>query len=222
MTIFRETYFYIEAGYVWGEGHTPEQSEKFNAEIKRIFETELTGWKLLNPDRSAGTCAEYGYKDGISKLYCHPMNLSGIINTELKMYVEMALRKSEVIELRYTKEFKEYENITLEEVKKRIQDRKFEIVKDLFNVFQTRQRKFYHYIGNCDRIADKYHVDAINQKWNHAEYDIIRDVLKYAVEIGVIKQAKDERDVNIYRSLNKTEFKAWQKKNPALMQIIGV
>ena len=32
MTIFKETYFYIEAGYVWGSGHTKEQSEKLDAE----------------------------------------------------------------------------------------------------------------------------------------------------------------------------------------------
>lgn len=221
MTIFKETYFYIEAGYVWGSGHTKEQSEKFNAEIKRIFETELTGWKLLKPEIN-GACNEYQYKDGISKLYCHPMNLSGIIDIELKKQVETALKNSKVIDFRYSKEFAEYENISMEEVENRIRNRKNDIVKDLFNIFQTNRRNQYYFIGNCDRLNSKYHINSINQKWDNHESKIIREVLKYAVEIGVIVTAKDDRDIEMYRALNKTEFKAWMRKNPVLLKEIGV
>lgn len=221
MTIFKETYFYIEAGYVWGSGHTKEQSEKFDAEIKRIFETELTGWKLLKPAIN-GACNEYQYKDGISKLYCHPMNLSGIIDIELKNQVETALKNSKVIDFRYSKEFAEYENISMEEVENRIRNRKNDIVKDLFNIFQTNRRNQYYFIGNCDRLNSKYHINSINQKWDNHESKIIREVLKYAVEIGVIVTAKDDRDIEMYRALNKTEFKAWMRKNPVLLKEIGV
>lgn len=44
--MFKETYFYIESGYIWGKGHSENESNIFNAEIKRIFENVLTGWTL--------------------------------------------------------------------------------------------------------------------------------------------------------------------------------
>ena len=218
--MFKETYFYIEAGYVWGSGHTKEQSEKFDAEIKRIFENVLTGWTLKEKTIN-NACNEYLYKDGLSSLYCHPMTISGIIDIELKNQIETALKNSKVIEFRYSKEFKEYENISMEEVENRIRNRKNEIVKDLFNIFQTNRRNQYYFIGNCDRLNSKYHVNSINQKWDNHESKIIREVLKYAVEIGVIVTAKDDRDIEMYRALNKTEFKTWSKKNKQLLQEIG-
>lgn len=220
MTIFKETYFYIESGYVWGSGHTLEQSEKFDAEIKKMFE-KLPDWKLLEKTLSA-SANEYQYKDGISKLYCHPMELSGIIDIDLIPVIEQAIKEcnQDIIKFRYTKTFKEYENISIEEVENRIRSRKNEIVKDLFNIFQTNRRNQYYFIGNCDRLNSKYHVNAINQKWNNNAHKIIREVLKYAVEIGVIVTAKDDRDIEMYRALNKTEFKAWMRKNPALTKEI--
>lgn len=219
--MFKETYFYIESGYIWGKGHSENESNIFNAEIKRIFENVLTGWTLKEKTINSA-CNEYLYKDGLSSLYCHPMTISGIIDTELKNQVETALKNSKVIEFRYSKEFNQYENISMEEVENRIWNRKNEIVKDLFNIFQTNRRNQYYFIGNCDRLNSKYHINSINQKWDNHESKIIREVLKYAVEIGVIVTAKDDRDIEMYRALNKTEFKAWMRKNPVLLKEIGV
>ena len=219
--MFKETYFYIESGYIWGKGYSKNESNIFNAEIKRIFENVLTGWTLKEKTIN-NACDEYLYKDGLSSLYCHPMTISGIIDIELKNQVETALKNSKVIEFRYSKEFKQYENISMEEVENRIRNRKNEIVKDLFNIFQTNRRNQYYFIGNCDRLNSKYHINSINQKWDNHESKIIREVLKYAVEIGVIVTAKDDRDIEMYRALNKTEFKAWMRKNPVLLKEIGV
>jgi hypothetical protein len=219
--MFKETYFYIESGYIWGKGYSKNESNIFNAEIKRIFENVLTGWTLKEKAIN-NACDEYLYKDGLSSLYCHPMTISGIIDIELKNQVETALKNSKVIEFRYSKEFNQYENISMEEVENRIRNRKNEIVKDLFNIFQTNRRNQYYFIGNCDRLNSKYHINSINQKWDNHESKIIREVLKYAVEIGVIVTAKDDRDIEMYRALNKTEFKAWMRKNPVLLKEIGV
>lgn len=218
--MFKETYFYIESGYIWGKGYSENESNIFNAEIKRIFENVLTGWTLKEKTIN-NACNEYLYKDSLSSLYCHPMTISGIIDTELKNQVETALKNSKVIEFRYSKEFNQYENISMEEVENRIRNRKNEIVKDLFNIFQTNRRNQYYFIGNCDRLNSKYHINSINQKWDNHESKIIREVLKYAVEIGVIVTAKDDRDIEMYRALNKTEFKAWMRKNPVLLKEIG-
>ena len=116
--MFKETYFYIESGYIWGKGHSENESNIFNAEIKRIFENVLTGWTLKEKTIN-NACNEYLYKDGLSSLYCHPMTISGIIDTDL-------------------------------------------IVKE-----------------------------------------------------------SDSRGINLYRALNKTEFKTWSKKNKQLLQEIG-
>ena len=81
--MFKETYFYIESGYIWGKGHSENESNIFNAEIKRIFENVLTGWTLKEKTINSA-CNEYLYKDGLSSLYCHPMTISGIIDTDYR------------------------------------------------------------------------------------------------------------------------------------------
>lgn len=218
--MFKETYFYIESGYIWGKGHSENESNIFNAEIKRIFENVLTGWTLKEKTIN-NACNEYLYKDGLSSLYCHPMTISGIIDTNLIEIIKKELENSRIIELRSYKTFSEYENISNEEVQNRISLRKNEMIKDIFDTFQTKTRKHYFYIGNLDRLRDKYHIGTVLDKNNAIERIVLENTLNYMIDINLIVKESDSRGINLYRALNKTEFKTWSKKNKQLLQEIG-
>lgn len=41
------------------------------------------------------------------------------------------------------------------------------------------------------------------------------------IDINLIVKESDSRGINLYRALNKTEFKTWSKKNKQLLQEIG-
>ena len=219
--MFKETYFYIESGYIWGKGHSENESNIFNAEIKRIFENVLTGWTLKEKTIN-NACNEYLYKDGLSSLYCHPMTISGIIDTDLIEIIKKELENSRIIELRSYKTFSEYENISNEEVQNRISLRKNEMIKDIFDIFQTKTRNRYFYIGNIDRLRDKYHIGTVLDKDNDIERLVLENTLNYMIDINLIVKESDNRGINLYRALNKTEFKTWSRKNKQLLQEIGV
>lgn len=219
--MFKETYFYIESGYVWGKGHTEADHQTFNAEIKRIFENVLPGW-TLKEKTIKNACNEYLYKDGLSYLYCHPMTISGIIDTNLIETIKQELENSRIIELRNYKTFSEYENISNEEVQNRISLRKNEMIKDIFDIFQTKTRNRYFYIGNIDRLRDKYHIGTVLDKNNDIERLVLENTLNYMIDINLIVKESDNRGINLYRALNKTEFKTWSRKNKQLLQEIGV
>ena len=219
MTVFKQVYFRIEAGYVWGKGYDKETSKKFENEILRIFSKKLQ-WQIKQEAKN-GSC--YEFNNGISSLYCHAMDISGIIDIELIPAIENELKASNVIEFIKTDIYKEYLNISHETAKERIKERKNEIIKDLFNIYQTKSINQYFYIGNSDRLIETYNIDTID-KYNDRDTtkEVIEQTLGYMSERGLIVTAFDYKDTTIYRALNKTEFNAWKKKNPALLSKLGV
>ena len=95
------------------------------------------------------------------------------------------------------------------------------MIKDIFDTFQTKTRKHYFYIGNLDRLRDKYHIGTVLDKNNAIERIVLENTLNYMIDINLIVKESDSRGINLYRALNKTEFKTWSKKNKQLLQEIG-
>ena len=85
---FYHVYFRIEAGYVWGSGMSRERLEAFYAEIKTLF--CANGWKIQPVGRYGNSV--YVVKDK-TRLYVHPMELSGACDENDILSVEEILRK---------------------------------------------------------------------------------------------------------------------------------
>lgn len=207
MNEFYKTYFYIETGYVWGYGHTEEQSKDFDDKMEKLF--KKLDWELKEEHKN-GVCATYKNKYGISQLYCHPMSLSGVINILLKEEIEEAI-KEVGIELRFSKTFEKYENISKEQLIERILNQKEEIKKDLFEIFRTSRTHLYKSISLYREVARKYYVNIIGRDNNNLEENMVYDMLQEMItdDLIVIMPHKD----NYCRALNKTELKEWKKLN---------
>lgn len=95
---YKKVYIFIETGYKWGKGHTTEQSATFEAEIRKIL-TEL-GFNVWT--RSFSASALECYNDS-ENLYCHPMDLVGVLKPESIPAIEKALKESKVIKFSHTK-----------------------------------------------------------------------------------------------------------------------
>ena len=104
----------INSGYVWGKGHTKEQNEIFESEIKRI----LTNIGFKKWHKRLQSAAWEGVKDDQEALYCHPMDLVGYVDfKETLPIIERELIKSKIIEFRttYIRDMKKKDWIYLKE-----------------------------------------------------------------------------------------------------------
>lgn len=203
MKEFFKTYFYIETNYKWGIGHTEEQAKNFNEKISEMF--KKLNWELKTECKN-GVCATY--KHDLSELYCHPMELSGVIDISLKDEIENTL-KEVGIELRYTKIYDKYENISKEEVSNRVWQQQEQIEQELLQEFQTKRKNQYLPISVCDQVARNYYINTIGRTNNNLEDSIIYDILKQMKVKGLILNYPNND--RYCRALNKTELKQYFK-----------
>ena len=94
----QKVYIFIESGYVWGKGHSDELSAVFEKEIKSILSSLGFGNWHKSMRCSAWQCFR-GENEG---LYCHPMDLVGIIDIDTLSEIEEKIKQSKVIKFRET------------------------------------------------------------------------------------------------------------------------
>lgn len=95
----KKVFIFIEAGYVWKKGISDEQNNLFVQEIKEIL-TAL-GWGDWTKELSmaAWEC----FKGENERIYCHPMELTGVIDIDNGLKeIEEALKKAKHIKYRHT------------------------------------------------------------------------------------------------------------------------
>lgn len=79
----------LDSGYEWGHGILPAAAERFHQEMKTLFTG--AGWEYLAP---AFDNASPEYVKGKSRLYCHPMEVSGPCAASLMSEVAQLLEKA--------------------------------------------------------------------------------------------------------------------------------
>jgi len=94
----KRVYIFIESGYVWGKGHTDEQSATFEKEIKSILSSLGFGNWYKSMRCSAWEC----FRGENESLYCHPMDLVGLIDIDTLPEIEERIKQSEVIKFSRT------------------------------------------------------------------------------------------------------------------------
>lgn len=96
------TYFRIDTGYLWGSGLSEEKTRRFYDEITLLFVN--AGWDIQHAS-SFGNCI-YVIKDK-TKLYVHPMELTGPCREELIPEVTALLEKGRTWSLTSVERFEE-------------------------------------------------------------------------------------------------------------------
>jgi len=93
----KKVYFRIDVGYVWGKGISIELNTIFINEIKEIL-TNL-GWGKWT--KMFGHSSWECYRNENEYLYCHPMDIVGIMDIDNgAKEIEAALIESDVIKFR--------------------------------------------------------------------------------------------------------------------------
>lgn len=206
--VYVKTYFRIEVGYKWGEGHSEDQSDTFNNELERIF-AEL-GFDIQVP-KSRWT--SYTVTRGKERLYCHPMNLSGEVFESSIAEIEEALKGSDVIKYRFTDTYDKIYEYTREDVLELLENNyRDKTIEMILNTCRTTRKNKYKAF-NYDSFNEP--IKTIDKEVGENTYiDFFKGIVNELVDQGLLLKMNNESDY--YRTLNKTEMKLWERKNGSL------
>lgn len=179
-------YFYIDSGYQWDHGMSEEQHDRFFGEMKELF-TEA-GW-TVEEGRSSGVCPTF-HKGG-SKLYCHPMELSGPCERSLYSEVEKLLDSAQSCRLRFSKEFGQIYAMTDDQYKAALDTVRGDIESDLMKSFATKRRNLFHhgFYPNMEAVAKQYRVPTLTRYLGITSDDIHMQYTKSVFD-DLVKQGK--------------------------------
>lgn len=150
------TYFRVDAGYQWGRGLSEEKTNAFYVEIKKVF-TEK-GWSIKEHE-------PYGTIDVIkdkTKLYVHPMDLSGPCEEALIPVVEEMLRSCSSFSFRHTDVFNELADLDAEGLTEKYRERNEANDFLILSSFKTRRKNLGYFISaTLFRLGDRIRIETI-------------------------------------------------------------
>lgn len=198
---YAKVYFRIDTkGFNCMNGFFQNESDcvDFHNEIERIIE-------------SFGIPESCGYNQNNEYLHAHPQTISGIVNKDKIKSVAEAIDNSQSMKIRWVDVYNEYADISDNEYKKILDDKKAEIIKYIIEKCCTKRKDTYCYevdIAVC--AQERFKVDRINAiedvNKHGMTYNYIVNIIDTLVSNGLLIRTSDGEGI---RSLNKTE----QKKN---------
>lgn len=192
--MYRNVHFRIEAGYVWGEGMSENASKAFHDEINQLFIN--AGWEII-PPRFSSACPDAA--KGKSKLYLHPMDVSGAIDEALIDEVKQILDKGRTFTCYHVDVYEEVYDWTDEEYTVWLDERKESIKKDLLDMFRTKRRNLFvtRDYAVIQTVKEKYHVHRLDsfvgRSTNDVEWRYVQTMFDEMVQDGcfTIAQTKN-------------------------------
>ena len=187
---YKNIYFRIKAGYKWGEGMDDEQKADFFTEIQSLFHT--AGWSVEKRD-STGSCPSV-YK-GLSRLYCHPMNISGEVSESLIEQIKDILKNGTTFEHYHTDEYDTIYDMTDEAYQSYLNNNSEQIQAEILKAFTTKRSNLYYDEYNSGRVLQsvggKWHIHRIQngENWRRAndlESKVINSIFEDMVSNGTI------------------------------------
>lgn len=202
-TPYVKTYFRISCGYVWGEGINEEKYEFFKSEVENIFNS--LGFDII-PCRSSSGCDSA--VRGKESLYLHPMDFSGYILKTTIPSIEKAIQDSR-LSLVCVDVFETVYDADEEFILEKLRAAKNEIRKEIFEEHRTNRKSKFVINGAYTNLVTVHLLD--NALTNKIYREFITDLKEEMVKEKLLIKAVDYP--GYYRSLNKTELKAWERTN---------
>jgi hypothetical protein len=135
---YGHVFFRIEAGYKWGSGMDPKNTQAFFAEITQI----LTGIGFkVTPVKDPGGCPTADR--GIEHLYCHPMDVSGWVKISSIPEITKAMTGAKTFTMRSVDTVEEAYNYTPEEFQAKLVEMKPEFEAELLSMLKTPRKNLY-------------------------------------------------------------------------------
>ncbi len=206
--IYYNTYFRIEAGYVWGSGMSKEDTLCFFEEMKQLF--SKAGWSVEESGSSSGCPTVH---KGGNHLYCHPMQLSGPCEPSLRPEVERLLTGAETCFLRSFDTYSQVYDVTDEQYQSALEAARKDIAADLMQAFRTEHKHQYiqGYYSIVDEVAEHYRVPTLDRSSGvicsddvHIRY--ITGVFQDLTKEGKILYRESDRGGKQYRAATGPEL----------------
>lgn len=175
---YKNVYFRIEAGYRWGEGMDDIKKAAFYTEVKTLFES--AGWCVVSHEHN-GSCPVV-QKD-LSSLYCHPMEISGVIAINLIDEVKGLLGNGLTFNHYNTDEYDTIIEMSDDEYRAYLDGNRKAIRRDIIDAFKTKRSNLYISQSNANAIFNavcrKWHIHRIQSGRNWRDANIIEAELIY-------------------------------------------
>lgn len=192
-SVYIKTYFRIESGYVWGQGHPEHLSKAFEKEARQIL--SQLGFKYEKPENM-----HYCYKGfrGSESLHCHPQNLSGWLKEESISKIEGIIKNAKSFRWRHTDTYDRCFNYTPSELISELMENDDAIEHLILQAYKTpRSNLMKGYVSDIKTpinfIRDKLKLGLLEGKYIEGKFLSL-------VENGKIKTGKNKWGNTIYRS----------------------
>ena len=188
---YKDIHFRIDSGYQFGRGFDETKSAAFNEEITKLFID--AGWSVKQPT-SRGTCATVNKEK--NRLYLHPTDVSGELETTLIPEVENILSNATTFSHYKTDVYQELADMSDEEYREHLDSKRENIEQDLIEMFKTKRRNLYiaSWFAVVERVKEKYRIARITNHIGRTSDDIewiyVENVFKELVERNAIITAE--------------------------------
>lgn len=208
--VYRETFFYIDSEYNGMSSGWPnvETAKAFHQETRAMFQG--AGW-TLEPGED-GVCDTV--RKGKQFLYLHPQHFSGPVQEGNIPEIENRIRKAKTFFYVGRKLYKTYREWTDEEYLAYLDTQKNAITDELLKRYKTANRNRY-IIGGCTLdVADKFHVDRIDDPDRHHDlvYRYVSGVFDQLVAQGLLIKSPTGRSARAAFQYERKEIERQRKE----------
>ena len=190
--VYVNTYFFINAGYVWGQGMPDQKFLDFSFDVIRILSAlRFDVWK-----KSGSAACFEGHRGHAERLYCHPMDLVGWVKKEKIAEIAEALKNGKTFTLREVKTHEEALYYTEAELREALELEKVPIAVRLLEHYTTKRRNLYKHRTHDEMKSGIHFVDRLELRT--IESGFIHGVFTELVENRRILKAEGEN--RLYRT----------------------
>ena len=207
---YQSTYFRIRSRYQFDSGWPDEGAERaFREESRALFQS--AGWEL-HPAR-----ADSGSSDTVTKgqqeLYLHPMNFSGVIQTDEIPRLQALLEGAHTFQCQGVDSYERYWDFTDAAYLERLEAQREEIIEAILERYQTKRKT-----GPAERsIVKQFSVHRLCDKdgKNNLANRYVGELVEQLIQEGQLVTAETRNGRGIRTAVG-TELR--QREEPLLGQ----
>ena len=185
--IYRNVYFRLNSGYMTEH----ENTKAFFEDITKLFVS--AGWEV---EKEKYSCSCPTVRKDKNRLYLHPQSASGAISEDDIHDVENILSYGTTFKYLKTDIYEVLRDMTDEEYRQFLDNRKENIKADLLEAFTTKRKNLF-VTDTCAvvmKVKETYHIPRLSTRLGRSSSDIewgyVGDVLQELIDAGAFETAE--------------------------------
>ena len=208
---YKNVYFRIQSGYKWGEGMERDKVDAFYSEVKTLFEEAK--WTVKDHG-GHGVCPTV--QNGLSYLYCHPMDISGVVGKDAIDSVESVLKSGKTFKHYNTDVYDTIIDMSDAAYSEHLNKHLADIRSDIIEAFKTKRSNLYiqeFNIGSVlSKVCHKWQIYRIQNgdKWRDKDsivHRVVSELFSELVDDGLIVSGDLAKGGKGYRTVKKGGIK---------------